>query len=123
MIMSVSAGLAAAAMSWGGIGRFPPASVLSVLALGPLLDLAVAGAATGWRLYLGFALAGGVANLLAFSLRAVISALGWDFPGGRHFQWFWSVALVSFLLCGALAGLVSAAACFRARGSDDLRRD
>jgi hypothetical protein len=124
IIMAMGAGLAAAAMSWGGFGRFQPAAVLSILALGPVLDVATAGRPQGWLLYVRFASAGAIANLLAFALRFGTSLYGWDLPGSRQFATFWSIALLSFILCGAAAGLLSAVISFRLRvDHDDLRRD
>jgi hypothetical protein len=125
--MSISAGLTAAAMSCGHVGQFPPAAILSVLVLGPVLDFALAGQAIGWGLYVRFALAGAVANLLAFGVRLGTSWLGLDLAGSRQFTEFWLSALASFFLCGALAGLVSAAIWFRlsptANADNDLRRN
>ena len=82
----------------------------------------LAGRAQGWRLYARFAAAGAIANLLAFAARVGTSFLGWELAGSRQFTSFWSFALASFLLCGAVAGLVSAAVWFRLRVDDDLRR-
>lgn len=123
MVMSVGAGLTAAAMSAGLVGRFPPAAMLGVLALGPVLDLALAGHPQGWRLYARFAAAGALANLLAFLVRFATAQLGWEFQGIRQFTDFWLTALPSFVLCGAIAGLVSAAVWFRLRVDDVLRRN
>jgi len=113
MLMSIGAGVTAAGMSLAGVGRFPPASLIGILALGPVLDFALLGAVRGWRLYARFALAGAIANLIAFAARFVISIAGLQLAGGRQFQEFWSVALVSFILCGTLAGLINAVICFR----------
>ena len=113
MVMSVGAGIAAAAMSWGQIGRFPPAAILSVVTLGPILDLTLAGAPRGWRLYARFIVAGALTNLLAFGMRFGTALAGWEFRGSRQFTEFWLSALPSFVLCGALAGLISAALWFR----------
>lgn len=115
MVMAIGAGLAAAALSWAQVGRFPPAALLSLLALGPVLDLALAGKASGWRLYARFAAAGMITNLLAFAARLLAAKLGWELAGSRQFITFWSGALVSFLLCGALAGAISVAFWFRLR--------
>ena len=117
-----AAGIIAAAMTWQGIGRFQPAALLGVLLLGPVLDAALAGRPQGWRLYARFIAAGAIANLLAFAARLSLAYSGWQAGGGdgggggggrggggREFMSFWSPALVSFVLCGALAGLVSAA--------------
>jgi hypothetical protein len=119
--MSFSAGVVAAAMSWQGLGRFQPAAVLGVLLLGPVLDAALAGRPQGWRLYARFIAAGAIANLLAFALRLNLAYFGWEVggggggAGGREFMTFWSPALIAFILCGAMAGLVSAAIWFRLR--------
>ncbi len=119
MVMALGAGLTAAALSLGQVGRFPPAALLSVLALGPVLDLALAGKASGWRLYARFAAAGMIANAIAFTARVTTAWLGWELAGGRQFTSFWSTALLSFLLCGALAGVISAAFWFRLRTEQD----
>jgi hypothetical protein len=122
-VMSVSSALAAVAMSWGSIGRFPPAAILSVVALGPVLDIALRNVRQGWKLYATFAAAGAIANLLAFATRVSMTLLDWESVGGSQLKGFWSLALVSFVLCGAIAGLLSATICFRWREADDLRRD
>jgi hypothetical protein len=127
ILMAIGAGITATAMSFAELGRFQPAAVSSILALGPVLDIATAGRARGWLLYARFALAGAVANCLAFALRMSTKLFGWDLPGARQVTNFWSFALLSFVLCGAIAGLVSAAIWFRVppRGypDDDLRRN
>ncbi len=124
IVMAMGAGLTAAAMTWAGFGRFQPAAVLSILALGPVLDVATAGRPQGWLLYARFAIAGAAANLLAFALRTATAFLGWEPPDSRQFATFWSIALIYFILCGAAAGLLSAVIWFRLRvDHDDLRRD
>ena len=110
-------------MSAGHLGFFPPAALFSLLALGPVLDLALLGRPQGWRLYVRFIMAGAAANLLAFAVKAATVQLGWQVAGSRDFTSFWSSALIWFALCGALAGLLSAAVWFRLRASDDLRRN
>jgi hypothetical protein len=122
MVMSFGAGVTAAAMSVGHLGFFPPAALLSILVLGPALDVALLGKPQGWRLYARFIVAGAAANLLAFAAKVVVVALGGEMRGSRHFMDFWSTALVWFVFWGAVAGLVSAAICFRLRADDDLRR-
>jgi hypothetical protein len=122
MVMSLGAGLTSGAMSVGQVGFFPPAALLSILVLGPALDVALLGKPQGWRLYARFILAGALANLIAFSAKVALFALGWQMRGSRQFMEFWSAALVSFVIWGAVAGLVSAAVCFRLRADNDLRR-
>ena len=116
-IMAAGAGLTSAAMSAAQVGVFQPAAMLSVLAL------ALLGKPQGWRLYARFAAAGALANMLAYIVKIATVQLGWSAAGGRQFLSFGIMALISFVLCGALAGLVSAAICFRSRVADDLRRD
>jgi hypothetical protein len=99
--MAIGAGITSTAMSAAHVGTFPATSMVSILALGPILDFALLGHSSGWRLYLRFAAAGAATNLLAFG----------------------SAALVSFLICGALAGLIGATVWFRFRVHDDLRRN
>jgi hypothetical protein len=127
-VMAIGAGVTAAGLSAMHFGRFPVPAMLSVLALGPVLDVALLGKLNGWRLYVRFIVAGAVANLLAYALKLAGVGLGIEmFAGGREFVRFaLPVVLSSYILCGALAGFLGAAACFRAspggyRG-DDLRR-
>src|SRR3954454_22912622 len=65
IVMAIGAALTAIAMNSAGLGRFQPAAVLSIIALGPVLDVATAGRPQGWLLYARFAAAGAIANLLA----------------------------------------------------------
>jgi hypothetical protein len=113
MVMASGAGVTAALMLIGGFGRFQPAALLSVLLLGPVLDLALIGRPAGWRLYGRFVVAGVVANCAAFATRFAVAFLGYRLPGGRQFIEFWPTALGSFVVCGAVAGLVSASLWFR----------
>jgi hypothetical protein len=125
-IMAIGALVAGMGMSAGGIGSFPPTAMLSVLALGPILDTALVGHCVGWLLYFRFALAGAVANLLALSLKLAGFQLGIETGGGGggHVLWFgMPVVFTSYVLCGALAGLIGAALWFRFRVNDDLRRN
>ena len=85
----------------------------SLLLTGPLLDFALWRARRGWRLYLGFALAGLVSNLGALTVRGVTKYVGVNRVGGRPFAQWWMQASVTYVLCGLIAGLVSAAIWFR----------
>jgi hypothetical protein len=123
LVMTIGAGLTAATMSWIGIGRFPFAAMLSVLALGPLLDLALAGGAKSWRLYARFAVAGASANLLAYAAKIAALQFGVSTGSEGNFASFGWVGFVLFVLFGAAAGFVSAAIWFRTRVHDDLRRN
>jgi hypothetical protein len=113
IVMATGAGATAALMLMNGIGRFQPGALMSLLALGPILDTALMGRPAGWRLYARFIAAGVGANSAAFATRFAIAFLGIRLQGGRQFMDFWQTALGSFVVCGAVAGLVSAALWFR----------
>jgi hypothetical protein len=67
---------------------------------------------------LRFALAGAIANLVAFGVRAGTSWLGMDSPGGHNVARFGWTVILSFVACGAAAGLLGAAAAFRFSAGD-----
>jgi hypothetical protein len=148
MVMSLAAVVTFGALRFGGAGLNPAAAV-GLVCLGPAIDVALTGARAGWRLYLRFAMAGLVANLIAFAVRMATGAMGianiaastagprtWASGsgmgkgmgggrgmglggGGATVEQFWLPALMSFALCGAIAGLVCAAIWFRARPRQD----
>ena len=91
----------------------------SLLLLGPILDRAVLCANNGWRIYFGFAVAGLASNYAALVVRAAPKILGFDHGRGRPLNVWLTEALVTYALCGIVAGLISACICFRASGSDD----
>jgi hypothetical protein len=115
LVMTIAAALAAIGLHSGGIGEIQPAALVSLLALGPLLDLAMLGEPAGWRLYARFIAAGIAANLIAFAMRTILTALGYETPGSHQMERLGWIVPASFLLCGAVAGLVSAIAWFRLR--------
>jgi hypothetical protein len=121
-VMSAGAAATAAMMTAGHVGEFQVPALVGTLSLGPVLDFVLAGQPRGWRLYARFAMAGILANLLAFSTKIVAVYFGWHLPGGGRVTQFWSLGAVSFILCGALAGVISAVVWFRVRVADDLRR-
>jgi hypothetical protein len=123
-VMAFACAASAAVMSALHMGTFPSTAILSVVALGPVLDIALLGEARGWRLYGRFIAAGIVANLVAFALKMVGVQFGMEALGGSgQFLRLGWLAVVSYIVCGALAGFLGAAACFRAGGDDDLRRN
>ena len=139
LVMAAGGIFTTAVLRAGNVGEIQSAAFVSLIALGPLLDLAVAGAALGGRLYARFALAGAAANLLAFAARYAFalliarggggngsgggngmgggfgSGLPGQLAGGHDFLSFWPMAILSFLVCGAIAGLLSATLWFRFR--------
>ncbi|MHB8897437.1 MAG: hypothetical protein ACYC6Y_01680 [Thermoguttaceae bacterium] len=113
--------MGASALLTGVAVRFlNPAAGLSLGALaslslvGPLLDLCVDRMRGGWPLYLGFATAGLMANLVALFVRAGAKLLGFERLGTRPFSdWFFQ-ACVTYVVCGLLAGLISGVIWFHA---------
>jgi len=90
----------------------------SLLATGPLLDLALRRFGGGWRLYTAFVAACAASNALAFALRAVTRVAGMrgtGMGGGRSFALWWPEAVWTYALAGIIAGLISAAAWFQLR--------
>jgi hypothetical protein len=103
-----------------GIGNLPAAAVSSLVAIGPAIDLAMRGARrAGWPLYLRFAMAGMMANLLAFAVRWGTSALELDGFRSHMMSQIGLGAFLSFSLCGLMAGLMSAVICFRAASESE----
>ena len=117
-IMGGSALATALLLRVGGVGGVGAGAITSLTLTGPLLDLALWGARDGWRLYLGFVLAGLASNLLAFGMRWGALALGLDIGGGGGFASRFVLACFTFPACGILAGLVSAAFWFHLRRRD-----
>jgi hypothetical protein len=119
-IMTLGAMATAAGISTMGLGRWQPGAMVSLLALGPAIDLAMLGREmTGWRLYLRFALAGMLANSLAFAARAGSAWLQLDDGRPHSISHFGVGVFLSFAACGAFAGLLSAAVCFRSSTRPD----
>jgi hypothetical protein len=93
-----------------GIG---PGALTSLCLTGPCLDLALLGARGGWRLYPRFVLAGLASNLLALVMRFGFRAFEWHADHSMA-AWF-GQAVLTYPLCGVVAGLVSAAVWFSLR--------
>jgi hypothetical protein len=116
LLMAVSAlgctgGLHLAGVGLGGVG-----AVTSLLATGPLLDLALRWGRGGRRLYVAFVAAGAASNALAFVVRGAAKAFAFQgLGGGRAFGGWWPEAMATYAAAGVAAGLVSAAAWFRLR--------
>lgn len=116
LVMSAGAFGTASAFSLAGLTRYGTGAIISLSVTGLIMDLALARARSGWRLYLGMVLAGISSNLLALTSRGASKLLGLDFGGGmRPFGDWWSQAVVTYTVCGAVAGLIGALCCFRLR--------
>ena len=116
--------LAGSVMSAGAIGTawllsavggasFGSGSSVSLLLIGPMMDVAVRHARSGWRVYTALVLSGVVTNLLALGSRAAFKVLGLDVAAGaRPFDSWWLQASVTYTLSGVIAGLLGAACWF-----------
>lgn len=118
-LMSAAGALTAltfAALGWTGRS---PGAMTSLLLIGPALDVALRWSqSAGWRLYVWFAAAALTANAAAFAVRLGSAALLEFGPHGRNIVNHWPLAVVSYAVFGAAAGLISAAICFRLRVED-----
>lgn len=115
-IMGVGALLSGLAMGAGGFAMVGIGAMTSLTLTGPLLDLSVRDARGGSRIYAGFAVAGMASNLLALAARAAAKFYGLDRVGTRPLAAWLPQAVVTYAVCGLLAGLVCAAIWFRFTG-------
>jgi hypothetical protein len=79
---------------------------VSLILLGPALDLALLQARPNWILYIRFALAGLVANGLAFAAQVAAKSYGLSLGGGKDARTWLSIATISYPLFGLVAGLL-----------------
>jgi hypothetical protein len=112
-VMGIGALAAALAVKAGGAGALGLGAMTSLLLTGPMLDAALWHAKRGWRLYLGFAMAGLASNLVAMAVRGGQKVGGLDSFHGRPLADWLPVAAGTYALCGALAGLISALVWFQ----------
>jgi hypothetical protein len=115
MIMGGGAFATASALSVSGVASYGTGAMTSLCLAGPFMDVALAGALSGWRLYLGLVAAGLVTNLVAFLQRAGSKLLDMDKPGTRLFAEWWPEAIVTYTVSGAVAGLLGALFWYRLR--------
>ena len=111
--LAASLGLRAVAPGTG----FSLGALTSLVLTGPLLDLCIQRARVGWRLYLGFALAGLSANLVAFAVRGGTKLFAVEHLGARPLSVWLRHASFSYVICGLLAGLISGLVWFHATRS------
>jgi hypothetical protein len=96
------------------LGRTGFGNVTSMLALGPALDLALLYARGGWTIYLRCLGAGVAANLIAFAVRLLVGSGGGGGGGGRGSSpGDFLLRITSYVVCGAVAGLIGAVVFFR----------
>lgn len=116
-VMGGSALLSAVLLRMGGLQSegLGLGALTSLLATGPLLDMTLRRAQTGWRQYVGFAVAGLISNLLALAMRGSAKALGLELPGRRPLGEWLAQASFTYVLCGLAAGVISGLILFRTR--------
>ena len=114
LIMSASAFGTGAVFNLAGIGHLGSGAFVSLCLSGPVMDLAVSKFRSGWKLYFGLVLAGICTNLLALSSRGASKLLALD-PGTRPFDSWWTQAIITYTLSGAIAGLIGALLFFHLR--------
>jgi hypothetical protein len=88
--------------------RYGSGAFISLTLFGPMMDLALRRVQRGWPVYAALVTAGVGANILALASRATTKLLGLDLAGGRPFDSWWLQAIVTYTLCGAVAGLLGA---------------
>lgn len=123
MVMGASALGSAMGINLGGYAAIGMGAMTSLVLIGPFLDLALRRARQGWQLYLGFAVAGLLANLAALTLRGGGKLVGLDHAAARPFATWWLPAAGSYAVCGLLAGTISAAVWFRFSGGGRRHAD
>lgn len=108
-VMSASGTAAGGLMMSLGARGLGVGAMTSLALTGVLLDSALAGARSGRSIYVRLALAGLAANGIAFAVR-----LGMKLLLGQPLASWLPRAVVTYTLCGLIAGLISAAVWFRA---------
>jgi len=111
-IMGLSGSAGAAVLLLGGSRGLGSGAATSLVLTGFFLDLALVKARGGPSVYVRLVLAGLAANLAAFLVRGggKVAGLGLE---GLPLELWWRSAAVTYPLCGAVAGLMSAAVWFR----------
>jgi hypothetical protein len=107
-IMSAGALGTAFTLSGAGVADYGSGAFVSLFLLGPLMDLALRGARTGWRVYAALVLAGTATNLTALASRAAAKLAGLDLAGARPFDSWWLQAVVTYTASGIVAGMLGA---------------
>lgn len=118
-VMSLGAALTGAVIRLSDTGELSAMPFVGLILVGPLLDLAAAGGRSGRELYLRFTSVGVAANLILYGVRWGVMTSGLEAGGGSgNFRRLGFVALGSYAVCGALAGLIGAAIAFRPTSAD-----
>jgi hypothetical protein len=117
LVMSGSALGTAGALTAVGVAHYGVGALTSLCLTGAMMDAALIGAKPGWRLYVRFVGAGVASNLIAFVQRGGSKLFALDQPGTRVFAEWLPQALVTYVLSGAVAGLIGAGCWFAFRAA------
>jgi hypothetical protein len=96
-----------------GIGHLQTAAMISLLGMGPAIDFARHRPGQPWQTFLRFAGVGLMVNLLSLAARWGMALFQADDLHPLNMRQWGTAAIVSFAACGLLAGLLSAAICYR----------
>jgi len=120
VVMSASALGTSLLLSRIGFATFGSGAFTSLVILGPMMDLALRRARSGWRVYAALVAAGLATNVLALASRAASKILGLD-AAARPFDSWWLQASVTYTLSGIVAGLLGALCWFHFTERADRR--
>ena len=110
--MGAFAGVGAILANWLPGEGISIASGIAMILVGPALDVALLGADASRWLYARFVLAGVLANLAALYVKVFAISAGM-IAQKEPLATYLIRALPSYLICGAMAGLIGGAVCFR----------
>lgn len=113
-VMGLSGLASAAVFSVAGARGIGAGAMTSLALTGVVLDLALLGARNGRSVYLRLAAAGVAANMVAFLMRGGVKMFTGGKVGAVPFAVWWPKAVITYPVCGAVAGLICAAVLFRA---------
>ncbi len=109
--------LTALGLTGSGISGEPLSfgATTSLTITGPILDWTLRRTNGGWKQYWAFALAGLTSNLIAFAVKASSKAFSNGLLPHKQLAVWFPKAVVTYTICGILAGLISGSVWFYAR--------
>lgn len=112
-VMSAGAVATAWLLTAAGVASYGSGAAVSLVLLGPVMDVTLHGARRGWRVYAALITAGVATNLLALASRAAAKLMGLDLLGARPLDSWWAQALATYTVSGIVAGLLGALCWFQ----------
>ncbi|MEW4488908.1 hypothetical protein AB1L42_12550 [Thalassoglobus sp. JC818] len=98
-------------------------ALTSLMAIGPALDFALKRTKSPKQVFIGCALAGMAANLLALFVRGGAKLSGLEALGKKPFEIWFGSAIITYPICGLVAGLFSALVWFSLQRKSDFGTD